>query len=68
MRDYQFRVGVDGDPRIGIAPFIRIGRLKVILFRMHERPKLIELYELRSEVADTGIKDALAFAARYHEK
>jgi hypothetical protein len=35
---------------------------------MHERPKLIELYELRSEVADTGIKDALAFAARYHEK
>ena len=68
MRDYQFGVRINRNPGIRIAPFVRVGRLQVILFGMDERPKLIQLSKLRSEVADTGIKDALALAPCYHQK
>jgi hypothetical protein len=68
MRDYQLGVRVNGDPCIGISPFGRIVVVQVSLFRMDERPKLIELNELRSDVADAGIQDGLALAARLLRK
>jgi hypothetical protein len=60
VRDYKFRVCVQGNPGVSVSPLARVAIVQSSFFRMDKAPKLIHLNVLGLYFAHLGIKDTAA--------